>query len=345
MSLGLSMIVKNEAKTLPRLAESLRSQIDFWTIVDTGSTDDTMAVAWEVFEGIPGQFLHDEWRGFGRCRTYALRAAQQHTDWVMWIDADETLVGTIDTDLDGNCIEALQHFGNLRYWLPRLTKGPEWGWEGRAHEYLTHPAAQRVKTKDFYIVHHADGGSRGDKYHRDLTLLLEDWEEHREARTAFYLGRTNQDVGALHEAIGWYRTRLTMPGWQEETFYTLYSLGLCLLAAGAADEGCGALWASWGLCDCRGDPLVALAEHYRSTSQWHLAWHAASLAQEYHDSAYPGLFMDANLEWRIPYEISIAAWYTGHRDQGQVAQEWLALHDDIPEAYRTSIEANLAFYS
>jgi glycosyl transferase family 2 len=345
MTVGLTMIVKNEAKTLPRLAASLRDQIDFWTISDTGSTDDTIAVAREVFDGVPGQLVQDEWRGFGPCRTHALLVAQDHTDWVMWADADETMVGTIDFDLYANCIETLEHFDNLRYWMPRMVKGPGWEWKGRAHEYLVHPAPRRVMSHSFHFIHHADGGSRGDKTQRDLALLQEDWEEHHDARTAFYLARTYQDVGAWNDAVGWYRTRLTMPGWQEETFYALYSLGRCLLAVGAADEGCGALWASWGLCDSRGDPLVILAEHYRSTDQWRLAWHTATLARDCHDFSYPGLFMDTNMKWRIPYEISIAAWYTGHQDEGRAAQEALALHSDIPEPYLSSVASNLAFYT
>ena len=44
-TVGLVMIVKNEERTLPRLAESVRGQLDHWTIVDTGSTDQTMAIA------------------------------------------------------------------------------------------------------------------------------------------------------------------------------------------------------------------------------------------------------------------------------------------------------------
>ncbi len=40
-TVGLAMIVKNEARTLPRLAASLDGQLDHWTIVDTGSTDGT----------------------------------------------------------------------------------------------------------------------------------------------------------------------------------------------------------------------------------------------------------------------------------------------------------------
>ena len=64
------MIVRNESKTLPRLAATLRGQIDHWTIVDTGSTDDTVQVARHVFDFAPGQVIEDIWRGFGPLATW-----------------------------------------------------------------------------------------------------------------------------------------------------------------------------------------------------------------------------------------------------------------------------------
>ena len=53
----LNMIVKNEVKVLPRLIRSVKDYIDYYVIVDTGSTDDTielirreMVAVWEPRE-------------------------------------------------------------------------------------------------------------------------------------------------------------------------------------------------------------------------------------------------------------------------------------------------------
>jgi hypothetical protein len=40
--IGLAMIVRNEAHIIERCLGSVRSLIDTWTIVDTGSTDNTI---------------------------------------------------------------------------------------------------------------------------------------------------------------------------------------------------------------------------------------------------------------------------------------------------------------
>ena len=42
-TLGLVMIVKDEVATINITLGSLRDHIDYWTIVDTGSTDGTQA--------------------------------------------------------------------------------------------------------------------------------------------------------------------------------------------------------------------------------------------------------------------------------------------------------------
>ncbi len=42
--LPVRMIVKNESEVLPRLFRSLKDYIDYYVIVDTGSTDDTIAL-------------------------------------------------------------------------------------------------------------------------------------------------------------------------------------------------------------------------------------------------------------------------------------------------------------
>jgi glycosyltransferase involved in cell wall biosynthesis len=145
-SVGLVMIVRNEEVTLPRLAASVAGQVDYFTIVDTGSTDRTLELAGEVFAGLPGQVLGDEWRGFGASRTVALRAAEPFTDWLLFLDADEVLDGRLDRSAlreDLDAVELCQRSGDVQLWLPRLAaSGRGWQWKGRTHEYLDLPGGQ-----------------------------------------------------------------------------------------------------------------------------------------------------------------------------------------------------------
>ena len=70
----LSMIVKNEVKVLPRLFRSLHDYIDYYVIVDTGSTDDTITLIKREMSGygIEREVHERPWVNFGVNRQQAL---------------------------------------------------------------------------------------------------------------------------------------------------------------------------------------------------------------------------------------------------------------------------------
>ena len=359
MTVGLIMIVKNEEKTLPRLAASVKDQIDHWTVVDTGSTDATLEVLEHVFDPVPGEVHRREWEGFGPNKNQAIELAEPHTDWLLWLDADEELGGTIeifDEDIT-DWIEIEERNGDLHFWKPRLFKSNRgFRFTGRTHEYLSSPlAGLAVRNSTFWVVHHADGGSRHEKLPRDLQLLQSEWEEQNNPRTAFYLARTFHDAGQVAQAEQWYKRVIGMGGWDEEIFYSRYQLGICLIDMGAQEEGCGQLWRAWGLKTKRAEPLVKLAEIYRVAEQWQLAWEVMQLAYA-HCKAQPGnfppfnegLFLDVTAaNWRCAYEQSITAWYTGNKERGRMLLDYLSLlvkAGEIPEPYSSSVTRNLDFY-
>ncbi len=91
-SITAFMIVKNEETLLPRCLESLRGVADELAILDTGSTDGTVAVVER--ETAAGHFRrvqlgHHQFRDFGSARQANLDLVQ--TEWALWMDADEML--------------------------------------------------------------------------------------------------------------------------------------------------------------------------------------------------------------------------------------------------------------
>jgi len=56
--LELVMIVKNSGEILRECLQKNRQFIDYWTICDTGSTDNTKDIIFSELSGIPGK-LHD----------------------------------------------------------------------------------------------------------------------------------------------------------------------------------------------------------------------------------------------------------------------------------------------
>jgi len=84
--LSLSMIVRNEAARIEACLRSVQGFVDEMVVLDTGSTDDTIAIA----EGLGARVLRLPWPGdFAPARNQALEAVSG--TWVLVLDADEQL--------------------------------------------------------------------------------------------------------------------------------------------------------------------------------------------------------------------------------------------------------------
>jgi tetratricopeptide (TPR) repeat protein len=94
------MIVKDEAANLPRCLNSVRAVVDEILVLDTGSTDATVAIAQEF----NAQVHHFPWNDdFSAARNESLKYATG--DWILVLDADEALATAIVPLLQ----QAMQH--------------------------------------------------------------------------------------------------------------------------------------------------------------------------------------------------------------------------------------------
>ena len=73
------MIVKDEIKVLKRCLDSVKDEIDYWVICDTGSTDGTQEFIRNYFNNlnIEGELHQDEWKDFGYNRTQVFKRAEK----------------------------------------------------------------------------------------------------------------------------------------------------------------------------------------------------------------------------------------------------------------------------
>lgn len=110
-TLSVVLITRNEAANIRACLESV-SWADEIIVVDSGSTDDTVAICREF---TPHVFVTADWPGFGPQKNRALDHASQ--DWVLSLDADER----VTPELRAQLLTAMDsaHDG---FYLPRLSQ-------------------------------------------------------------------------------------------------------------------------------------------------------------------------------------------------------------------------------
>lgn len=166
-TLCLVMQVYNNEDTILACLESLEGLIDYWIIVDNqhGSTDDTYEIVKEYMggTGVPGEYLfYNQPFHSGNKRTWALQAAFEKAEYLLVMDADNTLeiLPAIDLPTEyqdgspGPAMRQLIHYpqpfadltedaymitkkcGEIEYPVVSLLHGFEaWKYTGIIHEY------------------------------------------------------------------------------------------------------------------------------------------------------------------------------------------------------------------
>ena len=87
------IIAKNEADRIARTIQSVRSWVDEVVVVDSESSDDTVAVARQ--EG--ARVIIQPWLGFGGQKRFA--EDQCRNDWLFNVDADEVVTRELQTEI------------------------------------------------------------------------------------------------------------------------------------------------------------------------------------------------------------------------------------------------------
>ena len=348
VSVCLAILARNEAGTLPRLAQSVRPHIQQWLVIDTGSTDGTAAVARREFAGIPGEVVERPWVDFGHNRTEMLSLVPSSATHVLILDADMTLecdapLGTLLGDVPGDRFLVRITEPGLEYRLPLLLRtGVPWRYVGATHEYLDcDEPTMSIKVNFLSIVHHADGRVRGEKLTRDLDLLMEEIQRNPgNARTMFYLGQTLAGLGDWRAAVGWYTRCAEISTWNEEIYVALCSMGELHMVHNEIDEAMVAYTRATELGLGRPEAFYRLAQMANHGGDHEAArmWAEAGLVRKTNSDA---LFLEPwTRTWGLPYEWAIAAWSTG--DAAAARSMFASLADAAlpPEPFLSACRTN-----
>ena len=230
----LSMIVKNESAVITRCLGSLKPMIDYWVIVDTGSSDGTQKIIRDFMKDVPGELYERPWINFGHNRNEALQLAKGKADYVLFIDADETL--TFDPDfklpkMDKDLYYIIADYAGMQYARVRLINNHlDWKWVGVLHETVESP---QLKTRDTLLgvrnIVNTDGARSKDpkKFQKDAQILEKALlEEPTNSRYVFYLAQSYKDAGDYEPSIKNYQKRIAMGGWDQEIFWSMTQVAI-----------------------------------------------------------------------------------------------------------------------
>ncbi|WP_405751409.1 glycosyltransferase [Streptomyces sp. NBC_00012] len=348
-SFCLCMIVKDEAKVIERCLNSVRDLVDTWVISDTGSRDGTQDLIRATFKEIPGELHEDPWTNFGHNRTLNIQRARGKADYLLLIDADMAVrrEGKLSalSELSADSY-MLRHLGALQYRIPRLVKGDIlWRYEGATHEYLT--TDQQHSVADLQVLsidHFADGGSRGDKFTRDVRLLREDLKRDPDnPRTVFYLAQTLRDMGETRDAIAAYERRAGMGGWDEEVYYALLQVGVLKADSGDWPGALEALTHAWESRPQRLEACYELVFRLRKKGR-HQAANAFAVAGLNRPAPRDWLFVEPWVySWGLLFEHSITSYWTGDAHGSLASCDRLLALPDLPPGYREQTISNRRF--
>ena len=324
-TLCLNMIVKNESKIIKRLFDSVLKIIDCYCICDTGSTDDTVKIITEYFDSknIPGKVVFEPFKNFCHNRNFALQSCLGMSDYVLLLDADMSLeINNFNKQILSNAdsFNILQGNDSFYYQNMRIVKNNGlYKYNGVTHEYIDTPPQNTSKSfekKELFIRDFGDGGSKHDKFERDIRLLLDGIkEEPNNVRYYFYLANSYHDSGRFGEAINVYKKRIEFKGWVEEVWYSYYRIGLCLKNMGKIEEAIATWLNGFEYYPERLEGMYEILKHYRINSQHklgHMIYQQAKQILDLNKNRDGYLFLHNDVYTsQIYYEFSIIAFYVG----------------------------------
>ena len=346
----LSMIVKNEAHVIARCLASVRPLIDTWVVVDTGSTDGTQDLVRDVLKDLPGELVERPWRDFATNRNEALELAGARADYVLVVDADDTLElapGFKRPRLSADAYELHVSDAGTGYRRKHLFRsGRGFRYVGVLHEVLVGPDGHTTSPLSGITYRRSYDGARSadpEKFRKDAAVLRAALErEPGNARYVFYLAQSLRDAGDLQEALEAYERRAGMSGWDEEIWYSRYEVGRLAGRLGRPDaEVIEASLRAYELRPTRAEPLCYLAAYLRGRGRPAAAYPFARIAAEIPRPA-DTLFIDESMyAWRALDELAVSAYWTGHHREALSTGQRLLSGGALPASEKARVQKNM----
>ena len=318
LKIAVYAISKNEQEFVKRFCESAK-EADIVLIADTGSTDNTVAMANQC-----GAVVHDicvsPWR-FDKARDTALNLLPRDIDVCISLDLDEILEEgwrkEIERVWQENTTRLRYKFDwgcGISFYYEKIHHRHGYHWHHPVHEY---PRPDRRTTEvyaqtDMLLVsHHPDNTKSRGQYMPLLELAVA--EDPHCPRNAFYHARELTFYARWDDAKVALEKYLAMPeaNWPNERCYAMRLLGKTHQHLHQPHEA--HKWYRLAVAEAPNtrEPWVELAEFCYTRQLWVECYSAAKSALEIKNKQLV-YTMDPSVWTEKPYDYgSIAAWYMG----------------------------------
>lgn len=354
-TIGLCMVVKDDADVLRACVDSCRPLISYWVICDAGSTDGTQELIRRELADIPGELHERSWVDFDHNWTEAMQYARGKADYLLLLDADCAIDAQPEqlTELTADsylvrCDEVADH-----YRVTLVSGKLDWRFSGDVAGYV-HSADDRVRRRleGISIGSTSVGVVRKPRVEREIARLEAEYERNRsDARSAFWLGRNHAELSRLtgeeeqlRRAAGWYRVRADMDGWIEETYCAWLEFGRLSAELGDWPTAADAFTRGWQARPERLEAVHALTIGLRERRLNRSANRFASIASSMKPLPQPDdlLFVEPWIyRWGLLFEYSITAHWCDELDVALAANKRLLAIDGLPAGHRTQTTTNM----
>ena len=369
-TIGLSQIVKNEEHVIERMLLSIKDIVDYITIVDTGSTDNTKQKIEDFCNkyNIPFTIGEKEFDDFASCRNYALELADNKTDYSFFLDADEVLMfNNFDkSNLTKDIYLVTTHYNNKTYNRVQFWKNKKgFRWNGVLHEHLdfdkeknTYGVLPNVACKVRSDGHSWTTDVAQKYYNHAKTLESYVIEKERTPREVFYLAQSYCDSARvknnyfeneerLRRALYYYNERITMTGGNNEEVY-LSQLKVADIKKRLGESFLDIkehLLKAHDMDMLRGEAISYIIDHYQQHRDFKKSLIYAEYGyNNYHkNNPYPlrSLHIDFSLyEWKFLKMYMNSCYYTGKIEKAkQLLKELKIIINNSPQYFsKTDIE-------
>jgi len=372
VKVALNMIIKNESKILPRFLKMITPWVDAAIISDTGSTDNSLEILEEFKSSVPRLHVtNDVWKNFGHNRSLGIEHAKQLiSSWIqpgeqwyiLFLDADMLL--RIDDEMDIEEFKKLlpQHRvwylkqinGTLHYLNVRIVEyNVDFSCVCPTHEYYDIRDKEADNNKGtipdwVWIDDRGDGGSKEDKFHRDVKLLTEALEEKpMEARYWFYLANSFNALGEYEKCITSFEKRIRLGGWFDELYVAHLYLGDVFMKIDKPEEAVITWLNGHNIYPQRAECIYRICKHYRTIGKNSTAWIFYQIGHVLQPPNCP-LFQEISIHnYLWDFELCVLAYYQGkdYFAKGKEACEKLiSMKSKVPADVFSCAEGNLKFY-